>query len=151
MINISEYKPLDKLVNILGKDFYKTEDHPYIIQRIQEGSCYEIYYALSNYYKPKKILEFGIANGWSVTAMVLGYPEIEYIEGYDSEIAPVSLKNANKHIDNLKSKGYCKDTQFNFIRQDTWNIKKIEGHFDLVHIDGDWIYTSVKHDLQRMK
>ncbi len=148
MENIESFKPQQKIADMLGQDFFQDDIHPYTIERLQNGTTYEVYYAIAAKYKPLRILEFGVADGWSVIAMAMGYPEVKYIEGYDSEVGPISLKNANKHIDNLKSKGYCKDIQFNFIKQDTWHVKNIEGQFDLVHVDGDWIYTSVKHDLQ---
>lgn len=100
------------------------------------------YYAVSRLLKPKTILEIGVLDGFSLTAMGLGSPDC-YCEGWDNECYRAgSLSEAAA---NLTKSGLVK---FNLIKVNSRDRNTISGEFDLIHVDGDHSHRGALHDLK---
>ena len=81
MTDILKHK-IDSIFDVIPKSWFlkQTFEEDYL----ESGNCYEVYYALGKYYKPKTILEIGVLFGYSVGALMLGAKDsIERLDGYD--------------------------------------------------------------------
>ena len=139
---------LDSVIgSIIPESIFGAELHQPVHHYIKSGNCYEWYYALAQYYAPKSIYEIGNRFGYSAIALMMGAPKTCQFHGLDIEQgihggSPNSGKILKKNLRSMKLLGRC-----NLIKGDSQQMDRIDGHMDLVHIDGDHTYRGALHDM----
>ncbi len=121
MINIDEYK-VNSIFEVIPKSWFLKQT--FKEEYLESGNCYEVYYALGNYYKPKTILEIGVLFGYSAGALILGAKDsIERFDGYDIDWYSrntYALKGDDNSLDSPNSIPI--DTE---IEYENWSSNKI--------------------------
>tara|TARA_B100000902_G_C27280337_1_gene901366 strand:- start:295 stop:984 length:690 start_codon:yes stop_codon:yes gene_type:complete len=167
-----DYKP-DSIFEHIPRDWFlkQTLEEDYI----DSGICYEYYYAIGEYYKPKTILEIGLLFGYSAAALILGakqnikvfdsYDIDAYLRGsyrkealgetihYDTDEIEFKDWSSNriayfKLYELLQEKLPDNDIQLNIMLKDSTHLKYLDKNYDLIHIDGSHVYEVKLHDLQ---
>ena len=167
-----DYKP-DSIFEHIPRDWFlkQTLEEDYI----DSGICYEYYYAIGEYYKPKTILEIGLLFGYSAAALILGakqnikvfdsYDIDAYLRGsyrkealgetihYDTDEIEFKDWSSNriayfKLYELLQEKLPDNDIQLNIMLKDSRHLKYLDKNYDLIHIDGSHYYEDKLHDLQ---
>ena len=81
---IYNLKP-NSIYDVVDKSFFIEKDMNYDYLPPNCFDYYEIYYAISKYYKPSSILEIGVRYGYSLISMILG-SNVNYVEGWDIDL-----------------------------------------------------------------
>jgi predicted O-methyltransferase YrrM len=139
---IEEIKP-KSIFDVISSEFFfeiGTSHDEYL----KCGNYYEYYYAISKYYKPKKVLEIGVRYGYSLGSIIKGSGAVKEVVGidcdsYEKDSLSIAEKNIKKYID--------KDINYTFLNQSSHIIKKLDQYYDLIHIDGDHSYEGKIQDL----
>ena len=116
------YKP-DSIFEHIPREWFlkQTLEENYI----DSGTCYEYYYAIGDYYKPKSILEIGILFGYSAAALILGATRaskdnLELFESYDMDYYE---RRNFKHDSIGDTQYYSGEVEF-----EDWSSNKIAYH-----------------------
>ena len=125
------------------KKNYKITKPSFNIKKIKKkmggGSDTILIYNLVIILKPKKIIEFGVANGWSSLAILLACKRNKFGKLISIDM-PYYFNNAKKFIGNLIDKKNFPDWTLLLGPQVNY-IKKIEFQkYDLCHYDSDKSY-----------
>ena len=110
-------------------------------------------YFFVRYYKPKVILETGVAAGFSSLAILKALKKNKYGKLYSSDFPYFRIKNPEKYI------GYIIDEKFKnwklFIEGDDLNLpiilNQIEGKIDIFHYDSDKTFSGKKNTYELIK
>lgn len=99
---------------------------------------YQFYSALGRLVAPKAILEVGVRLGYSLVAMLRGFPQVNYILGLDNESG---MKGSQRLAEaNLRAAGYKRELDLPVCDATglpaAW-FAHLTNAFDLVHVDGD--------------
>jgi len=113
---------IDSIFDVIPKSWFlkQTFEEDYL----ESGNCYEVYYALGKYYKPKTILEIGVLFGYSVGALMLGAKDsIERLDGYDIDWYSrntYALKGDDNSLDSPNSINITSEIEY-----ENWSSNKI--------------------------
>lgn len=141
---ILKLKP-NSIFDIIDKSFFfelETSHDEYL----KCGNYYEIYYAIAKYYAPKSILEIGVRYGYSLASMMCGgASSIKKVAGYDIDqyeenSLSIAESNIKKHLSNI-------DVEYSLELKNSQSISRLDGVYDIIHIDGDHSYQGKLHDL----
>lgn len=143
---ILNLKP-ESILDVMPQEFFfelGTEHDEYL----KSNNYYEFYYAISKFYKPKKILEIGVRYGYSLGVMIKGSGLVEKVVGIDNDdyhqgSLSVAQNNLKKHVSS--------DLEYVFSNIDSHTIPKFDEYYDLIHIDGDHTYEGKLKDLDLLK
>lgn len=144
---ILNLKP-ESIYDVVPQEFFfelGSEQHD---DYLKCNNYYEFYYAISKFYKPKKILEIGVRYGYSLGSMIKGSGMVEKVVGidnddYNQDSLLVAQDNLKKHISS--------DLEYIFLKIDSHTIPKFDEYYDLIHIDGDHTYDGKLKDLDLLK
>jgi hypothetical protein len=169
---IDGYKP-ESIFEHIPRDWFlkQTLEEDYI----DSGSCYEYYYALGEYYKPKSILEIGVLFGYSAAALILGAKQnIKLFDGYDmdyyfrdnfkrnaldnhTEFYEGEIEYPNwssnkiayvKLYELLQEKIPDHDIEVNIMTKNSQLVEYLPKHYEMVHIDGSHLGEHKLYDLK---
>lgn len=139
--------PATKIKILFGSEFFAKETHPDMNKIIDNGLCYETYFAIGKYYQLNSIMEIGVRFGWSLAAMAAG-SNCAIADGIDSQWDMIPVEEVEVHLNLLKSKGFSQNTKFSIKKCNSQSIETFSQEYDLVHIDSDQAFSSVQHDLR---
>lgn len=110
---------------------------------------YEWYAFYASLVKPERILEIGVAYGWSAMAFLAGWPHVKEMFLVDNGLYGIHPRDAE-----LKIMDFCIDKSWAIpdITSIMADSKKIEAFigwrkFDLVHVDGEHSAAAVRSDI----
>lgn len=122
---------------------------------LNDGNCYEWYYAIGKHYEPSSVLEIGVRYGYSLTALVAGAMasgenDVDYVMGIDNEeYVPGSLAVAEKNVRAICKCAYI--VTFNDNSQDVFKLLETDPYepqpWGIISIDGDHSEKGTRHDL----
>ena len=169
---IDGYKPSSIFEHIPRNWFLKqTLEEDYI----DSGSCYEYYYALGDYYKPKSILEIGILFGYSAAALILGAKQnIQLFDSYDIDFyfrdnfKSEAVNGDSRHYEGeiefsdwssnkiaylklhelLQDKIPGNKIELNIMTKNSQLVEYLPKFYEMIHIDGSHIAHEKLHDLK---
>jgi len=169
---IDGYKPSSIFEHIPRNWFLKqTLEEDYI----DSGSCYEYYYALGDYYKPKSILEIGILFGYSAAALILGAKQnIQLFDSYDMDFyfrdnfKSEAVNGDPRHYEGeiefadwssnkiaylklhelLQDKIPGNKIELNIMTKNSQLVEYLPKFYEMIHIDGSHIAHEKLHDLK---
>lgn len=135
-------KIIDKGMYIHDEDMYRSHG---IKNNNPDGkACYEYYYRVGEFYKPKSILEIGVRFGYSLLTLIKGSGHVSFAEGWDTEeYVPESNSTAGKLI-------YSRvpaTTEIYLNRVDSQQVHKLNDFYDLISVDGNHDEDPTYHDL----
>lgn len=128
------------------------DDNPKALAWPPTRNYYEHYAQWAGLVKPRRYCEIGVAYGWSVMAVLAGWPKIEEIHLIDNELYQIDLKESVGKImaffNSIKKNGQ-RPPHITWLKVDTKKLTKIgmPGFFDMVHVDGEHSDGAVYHDL----
>lgn len=99
------------------------------------GRYYQFYAALGKLCRPATVLEVGVRLGYSLVAMLRGYPGISRIYGLDNETGVAGSQTWT--IQNLAAAGYTGKMDFPTYDTDKLPWPCWQERFALAHVDGN--------------
>lgn len=126
------------------KDVICPKDKKSLSRYKQYKDYYRVKYDIACELKPRRILEIGVRAGYSAWAFLSACPDAKYL-GIDAE--------NNKHGGAggpwlWWAEQLLRDFDIELRKQDTQKLTKIDGSFDLIHIDGDHSTKGALHDME---
>jgi predicted O-methyltransferase YrrM len=111
---------------------------------------YEHYALWASLIKPGAILEIGIMYGWSVMAMLLGWPDIQDIVLIDSELYGIPVGDTKQRIADFCADQGIRVPRIHAIKMNTRQHTELAlaGTFGLIHIDGEHSKEAVQNDIK---
>ncbi len=139
---------MEKVLEVLAPWW---DDNPKALAWPPRRNYYEHYAQWAGLIKPRRYCEIGVAYGWSVMAVLAGWPKIEEIHLIDNELYNIDLRDAEKNI-RAFFKSIRPTGSFPHITLQKADTKKLTrigmtGFFDMVHVDGEHSDGAVYHDL----
>lgn len=106
---------------------------------------YQFYSAIGKIISPRSILEIGVRLGYSLIAMLRGFPSVEKIVGIDNESGVAGSQGWA--ADNLRSAGFAGSLSLPVCDSSAAWPAEAAMAFDLVHVDGNHSYEGTGHSL----
>jgi predicted O-methyltransferase YrrM len=144
-LDIEQVKPKSILEHI-DEDFY-VNDHQQGQRVYTDGNCYEWYYAIGAFFKPKSILEIGVRFGYSLMALAKA-SNAKVLHGYDTE---EYVKGSNEIATNLIRDRISPKAEVKIENLNSQNIQSLNRPYDLISIDGNHSHNGTLHDLYLTK
>jgi predicted O-methyltransferase YrrM len=106
--------------------------------------CYDEKYRLALLLDPGSILEIGVRAGYSAAAFLTAAPLAHYV-GIDNDTCwPGAYVRAQTLLE-----GWTPSRHVRILKGDTQALERLpEGHFDMIHVDGDHSFKGTLHDLK---
>lgn len=114
-------------------------------QHIGNGNAFEWKYAVAKYLQPKRILEIGVRYGYSFACFIMGSDDLEYAEGWDSELY---VEGSNKiAVEAIRS--LPKSLKTSVRKLDSSTVTALSDRYDLIHIDSSHNYEICLADIRK--
>jgi predicted O-methyltransferase YrrM len=141
-LNINKKLVHPKDVNMEIYNWAKKQEETCPVKMGGEGAT-DILYTLTYYLKPKKVIETGVAYGWSSLAILLAIQDVEDAKLISNDMPYIKMNNDDfvgcvVH-DKLRNKWELQ--RLPDVKGIPLALKKFNGNIDMCHYDSDKSYT----------